>query len=87
MFYKFEIVGKKVVIFIDVVVVVVVVMVFLFYGIINEVGVLIGILVWLVDVNFMDWWRNVVDEILDIFNKYKIEMLEEIEFEVEFLCW
>lgn len=85
--YKSEIVGKKVATFIDAAVAVVVAMVFPFHGIINEVGALIGTSVWSVDVNSMDWRRNVADEILDTLNKHKTEMLEEIESEVEFLCW
>lgn len=68
------------VIIIVVVVVVVVVFFFLLFGIIIVVGILVVIFVWFVDVNLRDWWRKVVDEIYDIIDKNKNDIMIKIRF-------
>lgn len=85
--YKVEILEKLVPTFNDAAADVVVTMNTPLIGNIMDVSTLIQTFVWSVDVNSMDWRRKVADEIFDIINKHKTEILKKIESEVQLLCW
>lgn len=58
----------------------------LFCGIIVIFGYLIVIFIWFVNVNFIDWWKKIVDEIYDIIVKNEIDILNIIEVLVYQMC-
>lgn len=51
----------------------------LYLDILYFVFILFMMYLWFVDVNFRDWWSEVVYEIYEIINKSKVDIFREIK--------